>query len=169
VPALSDRDVLTLDAIAQQILPDGDDGPGAREAHVLDYIRGQLEGPWGQGARMYRQPPFVRPEDGGHGWQSALTPAEAFRYGLGALNAHTLAFLGARFEDLAETEQEGVLRELEAGSIDTFEEISSAQFFELVRRSVIEGFLSDPVYGGNHVKAGWNWIGYSAPKPARRG
>ena len=33
-------------------------------------------------------------------------------------------------------------------------------FFNLIRRHTIEGFLSDPMYGGNHDFLGWKLIGY---------
>ena len=35
-----------------------------------------------------------------------------------------------------------------------------ADFFRIVRQNVVEGFLSDPSYGGNFEMAGWRWVGY---------
>lgn len=55
----------------------------------------------------------------------------------------------AGFSTLGAVEQDEVLRGLEAG-----------EFFALVRRATIAGFLANPSYGGNRDSVGWRWIGF---------
>lgn len=152
--------VRDLRAICDRILPPTAEGPSASEAHVPQYIEGQLDGPWGQGARMYRHPPFREPLDTGHGWQSAMTPAQAYVHGLRSLREHCERNFGRRFSDLDETDQDAVIGAWEIGEIDTFGKLDGREFFALVRANVAEGLFCDPSYGGNHEMAGWRWIGY---------
>ncbi len=150
-------------AIAERIFPGGPGGPGgpgATEARVGEYIRRQLEGPWGRGEHMYRAGPFLRPNDPGHGWQSELTPAEVYRIGLQAVTRHSRSRHGRRFADLRAADQDQVLTDLASGAIEVSSDFGGREFFELVRRNVIEGLFADPVYGGNHGMVGWRWIGY---------
>src|SRR5260370_23701641 len=114
---LTAEDRRTLAAAAGRILPEAGAGPGARERGVLDYIVRALDSPWGQGARMYRHEPYPTPADSGHGWQSPLTPAGAFQYGVAALNSHAQAVFGVRFEELPDAAQDDLLRQLERSDV----------------------------------------------------
>jgi hypothetical protein len=59
-----------ITAMAERIFPADSAGPGATDAHVVDYIDGQLAGDWGWGGRMCLKGPFFVPETSGHrGWQ----------------------------------------------------------------------------------------------------
>ncbi|MGA7240730.1 MAG: gluconate 2-dehydrogenase subunit 3 family protein [Bryobacteraceae bacterium] len=40
-------------------------------------------------------------------------------------------------------------------------EIEHTEFFELLRRHTIMGFLASPVWGGNRDKSGWKLIGFN--------
>jgi gluconate 2-dehydrogenase gamma chain len=53
------------------------------------------------------------------------------------------------FSTLGPVEQDDVLRGIEAG-----------EFFALIRRATIAGFLANPSYGGNRDGVGWRWIGF---------
>jgi gluconate 2-dehydrogenase gamma chain len=55
----------------------------------------------------------------------------------------------AKFSDLNSEQQIKVLKAFEKN-----------EFFEIVRTHTIMGFFSDPSYGGNFEKAGWNLIGF---------
>lgn len=148
-------------AIAEQIFPADEHGPGATDAHVLEYIEGQLASAWGEGRGLYRSGPFLLPEDHGHGTQSPLTPAETYAYGLRALGAYTEREYGRRFDALAGDERDAVLTALAGGEVDTFEPLlPSNQFFALVRQNVLEGLFADPAHGGNRDLIGWKWLGY---------
>jgi gluconate 2-dehydrogenase gamma chain len=146
--------------IAEQIFPATSDGPGALDAGVVGFIDMQLAGAWGRGDRMYRQGPFVQPDHVGHGWQSAMAPGDAYRYGLAALEAHVRAGGARSYTELSAEQQHETLTALSEGSIATFEAIGSQAFFALIRQNVLEGLFSDPMYGGNRDLAGWRWLGF---------
>ncbi|HEY0418280.1 MAG TPA: gluconate 2-dehydrogenase subunit 3 family protein, partial [Acetobacteraceae bacterium] len=38
--------------------------------------------------------------------------------------------------------------------------VPSAEFFETLLANTIEGFFSDPTYGGNRAMVGWRMIGF---------
>jgi gluconate 2-dehydrogenase gamma chain len=158
--ALSPQHRELLTAIADRILPAESGGPTASDAHVVEYIAGQLAGPWGSGARMYRAAPFEQPDHHGHGWQLALTPAEVYASGLEAIDRHVRELYGQALATLEACEQDAILRAWAGGEIAGFGEVDPAGFFEMVRQNVIEGLLCDPIYGGNHDLAGWRWIGH---------
>ena len=45
---------------------------------------------------------------------------------------------------------------------------SSRRFFTLLLTFTLEGFFSDPVYGGNRDGVGWRFIGFSIRPPRPR-
>jgi gluconate 2-dehydrogenase gamma chain len=166
---LSAQEVRWLTVICERLVPPGPEGPSASEAHVVEFIVGQLEGPWGQGVLMYRQGPFLEPEDDGHGWQSPLTPAQAYGYGLDALDRHAREQLGHALEELSEKQQDEVITAWSERRVSTFTDIDATAFFEMVRQNVVEGLLGDPRYGGNHDMVGWRWLGYPGVADAHGG
>jgi gluconate 2-dehydrogenase gamma chain len=155
----TDAEAATVEAIVDRIYPPTS-SPGAVQAGVPSFIDEQLAGPWGRGERMYLEPPFLEPTHGGHGWQSPLTPAQAYRTGLRAVDRFTTREFGDPFVALSTSDQHTVLTDLEAGRVDTFSNFDSAAFFALLRQNVVEGLFSDPRYGGNRNMAGWDWLGF---------
>jgi gluconate 2-dehydrogenase gamma chain len=101
-----------------------------------------------------------------YGYQSLLPPAEIFRRGLTALDAHSRARYGAPFLELSEEDQDAVMGELAEDDSDDFDVPSAEGFFELARRYTIEGMFSDPIYGGNRDLCGWRLIGYPGAQRA---
>lgn len=160
---LPEAAVATLAGIADRVFPPGDGCAGGRELGVVRYVLGQLAGPWGQGARMYRQPPFSSPPHAGHGVQSGLTPAETFTLGLAAVDEHAAREHGAPFAGLAPGRQDQVLADLERGAVATPPGLDPAQFFALLLETCVEGVFSDPSYGGNRNGEAWAWIGFPGP------
>lgn len=95
-----------IEALAAQIIPTDETGPGAKEAGVIYFIDRAL---------------LIANEE-----QRAV-----YRDGLAAArNAKSVA------------------------------EIEHTQFFEILRRHVIIGFLANPSWGGNRDKIGWKAIGF---------
>jgi gluconate 2-dehydrogenase gamma chain len=146
------------EAAVARLIPADDAGPGAKEAGVAVFIDLQLAGAWGAGDHLYRQTPFLAgtPQQG---YQLAFTPAEMFRLGLAQLDeasrkAHRLAFA-----DLTQEQQDALLAGAEQGKLD-FGALPSAAFFAALLDATMEGFFSDPIYGGNRDKIGWKLVGF---------
>jgi gluconate 2-dehydrogenase gamma chain len=151
---LSAAEVAFLDAAVARLIPADELGPGAKEAGVTYFIDQQLFGGWGTMAKMYRQGPYAEgtPQQG---YQSPLTPQEIYRAAIREIN-HVL---GKPFEKLSAKEQDEVLRNLEENKL-ALESVPSRFFFNMLLDSTIEGFFSDPIYGGNRDKAGWKLVGF---------
>jgi gluconate 2-dehydrogenase gamma chain len=158
---LTDDQAATLAAVADRIFPSDARSPGANDLGVVDYIDGQLAGPWGQGDKLFRDGPFRRPEDVGHGWQSPLTPAQVYSRGLEELDRLAQASHGTRFHMLGPSAQEDIMHACEQDAVDGDfgENVSAATFFKLLHQNVIEGLFADPRHGGNRGYGGWRWLG----------
>ena len=150
----SAAEVAFVDAAVARLIPADELGPGAKEAGVAYFIDQQLFGGWGTMAKMYRQGPYSEgtPQQG---YQSPLTPQEIYRAAIREIN-HAL---GKPFEKFAAKEQDEVLKNLEDGKL-ALESVPSRFFFNMLLESTIEGFFSDPIYGGNRGKAGWRLVGF---------
>ena len=147
-----------MDAIAARLIPADDLGPGAKEAGVTQFLDGQLAGAWGAGEQFYRQGPFEKgtPEQG---YQLSFTPAEMFRRGLAALDAATRKQAGKPYAELDAAQQDAWLHDMQAGKPD-FSPLPSDVFFQALLDATIEGFFSDPLYGGNADMVGWKLVGF---------
>lgn len=150
----NDRDIAFLRAAADRLIP-ADSYPSASQAGVLTYIDGQLTSTYGRGERMYLSPPH-RAGTPEQGYQPGLSPATLYRQSLDALASHPL---GRSFPSQPEAQQNAFLRELEAGEW-MLGDVPSAVFFETLLANVIEGYFSDPLYGGNRDMAGWRMVGF---------
>ncbi|WP_144657280.1 gluconate 2-dehydrogenase subunit 3 family protein [Achromobacter dolens] len=152
------QEALAMDAIAARLIPADELGPGAKEAGVTQFVDGQLAGAWGAGEQFYRQGPFEAgtPEQG---YQLSFTPAEMFRRGLAALDAATRKQDGKPYAELDAQRQDAWLRDMQAGKPD-FSPLPSAVFFQALLDATIEGFFSDPLYGGNIDMVGWKLVGF---------
>lgn len=146
-----------VDAITARLIP-SDDGPGAREAGVIDFIDSQLAGFYGRGERWYMRGPFAEGLET-QGYQSEHPPAGLYRHAIEALDAHCEGALGAPFADLQSEQQDEVLTRLEEGGLE-LDGVSASAFFSLVLENAIEGFFCDPIYGGNRDMVGWKLVGF---------
>ena len=151
-------EALAMDAIAARLIPADELGPGGKEAGVTAFLDGQLAGAWGAGSQLYRQGPFEAgtPEQG---YQLSFTPAEMFRRGLAALDAATRKQDGKPYAELDAARQDAWLHDMQAGKPD-FSPLPSDVFFQALLDGTIEGFFSDPLYGGNVDMAGWKLVGF---------
>lgn len=147
-----------VEAAAARLIPADETGPGALEADVPFYIDRQLAGAWGAGAGLYRAGPWKRgtPEQG---YQLPFTPAELFRNALRAVNEDLRNTNAGSFAELGPEEQDKYLETLESESRD-LGGVPSDVFFESLLALTIEGFFSDPVYGGNKNMTGWKLVGF---------
>lgn len=147
-----------MDAIASRLIPNDDLGPGAKEAGVTFFLDQQLAGGWGTGDHFYRQGPFEAgtPEQG---YQLSFTPAQMFRLGLGKLEEASRSTSKKGFAELSPADQDAMLKRMQAGELD-FSPLPSAIFFQALLDGTMEGFFSDPIYGGNSGMAGWTLVGF---------
>ncbi len=137
---LAAEDWRTLAAATERILP-SDDGPGAREAHVIDFLDGQLA------TREF----------------APLAPT--FRRGARVLDDSAAREHGRPFADLAPADQDDLLVRLAEARLPV-PRFPQVDFYRLLHNLTLEGFLSDPRHGGNFEQVGWRSIGF--PEPARR-
>jgi gluconate 2-dehydrogenase gamma chain len=148
-----------VEALADRIIPPDPQTPGGKDSGCAVFIDRQLAGPYGRAEGHYNRPPFMQgtPEQGP---QSADGPAASYRRGLAALDRYCQAtYQGKRFADLAEAQQDEILKGIENGKLK-LEGVDGKSFFELVVKDVQTGFFADPLYGGNREMAAWKMIGY---------
>jgi gluconate 2-dehydrogenase gamma chain len=147
-----------MEAALARLIPADERGPGAAEAGVARFIDRQLAGPYGHGDHFYLKGPRPMGEPT-QGWQMA-SPAEAYRAAIVAVNRYAADAKGKPFARLSQADQEAVLTALEKGEADLKGGPPAKAFFKLLLQNAIEGFFSDPLYGGNSEMAGWKLIGF---------
>lgn len=154
---LNSDEAAFVEAAVARLIPEDDQWPGALTAGVPNYIDKQLAGAWGVGERLYRSGPW-RPGTPAQGYQLPFTPAELFRTSIDAINKE-LAQAGTPFSTMSSEQQDAYLARLETGGKD-LGGVPSNVFFEHLWECTIEGFFSDPVYGGNRDMVAWRMIGF---------
>jgi gluconate 2-dehydrogenase gamma chain len=148
-----------IQSAVARLIPSDDTGPGALEACVPEFIDRQMDAVFGHAAIWYMQGPFVDslPE---FGYQGRLAPRDVYRTGIAAADAHCKrAFAGKPFAQLDAAQQDAVLKGLESGAIE-FESLSGKTFFGFLLQNTKEGYLSDPIHGGNKNAVSWAMIGF---------
>jgi gluconate 2-dehydrogenase gamma chain len=126
---------ITVEAMAERIMPGAAGKPGARDLGVLNYIDLALAGPY---ARLQ----------------------EFYRLGLAQLDAYCKSEFKGGFADLSADEQDKALVALQQGKASGFEWPTAKDFFETVRTHTMEGMFADPLYGGNKNYGGWRLVGF---------
>lgn len=133
-----------LEAIADQLIPSDDLGPGAVAAGAVVYVDRALGG--------------------------ALSESRgAYRTGLAAFDRYCRASRGAPFRELSHVDQVSALIDVETGAATGARAGfagSSAAFFNMVRGHVLQGTFGDPYYGGNRNHVGWDLIEYPGVRTA---
>lgn len=162
VSFFSEAERLFIEAACARLIPEGDDNTGALTAAVPFFIERQLAGPYGQDRTRYTQPPWNEgtPEQG---YQLSHSPAQVYRLGIAEVNAYCTDKFQASFADLSTEQQDAILHQLDDGDIE-LEQIPSKVFFDHLWQNTLEGFLSDPMYGGNRNFTGWKLIGFPGPR-----
>lgn len=156
---LSGEEAFFVEAAVARLIPADALGPGALEAGCVLFIDRQLAGAYGRADHWYMQGPW--PEgDGQQGLQTRMSPAETYRAGIRALNDHCRGrFRGKTFNQLAPDDQDQLLAAIEKGKLE-LQGVKAKGFFAMLLQNTIEGFFSDPLYGGNRDMVGWRLIGF---------
>lgn len=134
-----------LEAATARILP-SDDGPGAREAGVVAFIDAQLA------------TPVLRPIAG------ALEKTAEL------LDRWAQMKHGVPFAGLGTAVQDQILEQLARGTLPV-KGFPQKEAFRALHTLTLEGFLSDPIHGGNAGMVGWKAIDFPEPgvRPGRPG
>jgi gluconate 2-dehydrogenase gamma chain len=175
----------TIEAAMARIIPT-DHQPGAREAGTIDFLDRYLSGidfiyarPDGNGFEAL---------DGkrADAWRQRIeTVRQKYLDGIQELNRLSQDLFGNDFAQLPENEQDRILTTMErpAFSNERASEEANAvagftppepalqqiaaemdlEFFPLLVLHTRQGFLADPVYGGNRNQVGWAVIGFPGP------
>lgn len=142
-----------------RLIPEDDTGPGALAAGVPEFIDRQMEGEFGHAARWYTQGPFISaaPE---FGYQGKATPREVYRAGIAAIDNHCINNCnGKRFADNDAFLQDQILKDVESGHLK-FDNVAGKTFFSWLLQNTKEGYLADPIHGGNKDMGAWKMIGF---------
>jgi len=145
-------------AAVDTLIPADELSPSGSECGCVVFIDRQLASAWAGGAKMYRGGPFLKgkPEQG---YQLPLTPRQFFAAGIAAANEWSRKTYGKDFDRLAGAQRVEALKTMEDGKAE-FNGIGSRAFFNALLNITMEGFFSDPIYGGNRDKAGWKMLGF---------
>lgn len=157
-----ETDRKTLTAIFDRLIPADEHGSSASEAGCIEFIDSELAGDYGSGAALYLSGP-LNPgnEEALMGSPQFLTPPrERYLTGLKALEAWSQKTQHKPFYEMDTAAIDSFLKDMEAGKIDLGKEINSQALFELMLQNVREGYLADPIYGGNKNMVGWKMIGF---------
>jgi gluconate 2-dehydrogenase gamma chain len=148
-----------VEAMVDHMVPADEISPKGTDLGVNIYIDRALAGGWGKGDRLYMQGPWKQGTPS-QGYQLPLTPAQLYRAGIEATNAHCRKVFGKSFDRIEDAQRQEVLIGLSTGKISFENGLPARLFWATLYQTVIEGMYSDPIYGGNRNKAGWAIIGF---------
>src|SRR4051794_18810353 len=148
-----------VEALVDHMVPADEISPKGTDLGVNIYIDRALAGGWGKGDRLYMQGPWKQGAPS-QGYQLPLTPAQLYRAGIEATNAHCRKVFGKSFDRIEASQRQEVLIDLSSGKITFDNGLPVRAFWAMLYQTVIEGMYSDPIYGGNRNKAGWAIIGF---------
>jgi gluconate 2-dehydrogenase gamma chain len=175
----------TIEAAMARIIPT-DHEPGALEAGTIDFLDRYLSGI----DYVYAKPDgsgFARLEGKrAEAWRQRIEIVRRkYVDGIEELNQRSRAKFGNDFADLAADQQNVILTMMERPDRDqergreeeqavagftppepALQQIAAEvdlDFFPLLVLHTRQGFLADPVYGGNRDRVGWDVIGFPGP------
>ena len=156
--ALTPTEAAFVIAAVDTLIPADDLSPSGSDCGVAVFIDRQLASAWGGGDKTYRSGPYHtgKPEQG---YQLPLTPREYVATGIAAANAWTRKTYGKEFDRLSVADRTAALTAMETGKAE-FVGFGARGFFERLLSLTMEGFFSDPIYGGNRDKVAWKLLGF---------
>lgn len=149
-------------AACDRLIPAGGRGPGALETNVPVFIDQQLASDLG--SEIYLEGPFKLDAPAEMGYQIPYRPQEIYQKGIKSVDAFCQDKHQKNFASLDAPKQEDVLKQLQKGEVSfkAFGEdvLKSKQFFGELLNHTKQGYLSDPIYGGNKGMKAWIAIGF---------
>ena len=103
-----------VEALVDHMVPADEISPKGTDLGVNIYIDRALAGGWGKGDRLYMQGPW-KLGTAAQGYQLPLTPAQLYRAGIEATNAHCRKVFGKSFDRIEEAQRQEVLVGLSSG------------------------------------------------------
>ncbi|WP_027816237.1 gluconate 2-dehydrogenase subunit 3 family protein [Paraburkholderia bannensis] len=149
-------------AACDRLIPADGRGPGALETNVPIFIDQQLHGEFGH--EIYLQGPFDVKAPPTLGYQLPYTPQEIYQRGIKIVDSWCQQQHQKRFCELDAAQQDAALKALQGNEIDfaQFGEaaLKGSQLFGEMLSDSKNGYLSDPIYGGNKGMKAWIAIGF---------
>jgi gluconate 2-dehydrogenase gamma chain len=153
------QEAATVEAFVDRLIPADDLSPGGKDCGCAVFIDRQLAGPYGRFDGYYLSGPFQQGTKQ-QGPQSPVTPAQQYRKALAALDAACRdKFANKAFAELSDAQKDEVIGGLEQGTF-TLAGTDGQEFFKLILKNTQNGFLADPIYGGNKDMASWKMLGF---------
>lgn len=166
----NDAEFKAICAICDCFIPEDDTGPGALESNVPVFIDLQLSSDYGK--NWYLKGPFPKNPSPLMYYQLPYLPAEQYRIGLEIIDKAMHQQYEKAFADLSSQQQNDVLSQLESGDIDfsQYDEdyLTSSGFFSQMLTDTKNGYLADPMYGGNKGMGAWKMIGFPGARASFR-
>ena len=119
---------LTLAEVQEHLFPSDDSSPGAKDISALRFLSNMLDAP-----------------------DTDSEEKEFIFKGVGWLNDLSKTTYHKSFITLNSKNKESVLRKIESSN-------AGGRWLSLMMSYLIEALLSDPVYGGNKDRKGWQWL-----------
>lgn len=148
-----------ITAAVERLIPSNEDGPGAVELGVPEFIDRQMDTDYGHGARWYLQGPFHPDADFTLGYQMKYSPREMYRVAIAEIDTWCRQQHGKVFAELDGATQDQVLHLLEKGQM-SLANMKANEFFIQLLANTKEGYFADPMYGGNRGMGSWKMIGF---------
>jgi gluconate 2-dehydrogenase gamma chain len=153
------KEAATVEAFVDRLIPPDPQTPGGKDIGCAVFIDRQLAGPYGRNEDLYMMGPFQQGTKQ-QGPQSPLTAAQQYRKALAALDSASRGKYGGKgFAELSDEQKDEVIKGLEDGSFK-LDDFDGQSFFTLILTDTRNGFLADPIYGGNKDMAAWKMIGF---------
>jgi gluconate 2-dehydrogenase gamma chain len=155
-------------AACDRLIPAEGRGPGVLETNVPVFIDQQLHD--GLGNDIYMQGPHPAKYAPTLGFQNPHSPQQIYRTGIKLAQQYTRQTHGKPFDQLAPADKDAVLTELQKNGADFAAlgepALKASQFFNQLLNDTKNGYLADPIYGGNKDMKAWVAIGFPGARGA---
>jgi gluconate 2-dehydrogenase gamma chain len=133
-----------VETLVDHMVPADEISPNGTDLGINIYIDRALAGSWGKGDRLYMQGPWKQGAPS-QGYQLPLTPAQLYRAGIAATNAHCRKTYGEAFDRIEPAQRQEVLIGLSTGKVSFDNGLPVRVFWTTLYQTVIEGIYSDHV------------------------
>jgi len=155
-------------AACDRLIPAEGKGPGALETNVPIFIDQQLH--IGLGDDIYLQGPFKTDAPATMGFQMSYAPQSVYRIGIKLAQQQCQQTHGKPFEQLTAVDKDAFLTSLQKNVVDFAAMgelgLKASQFFGQFLSDSKNGYLADPMYGGNKDMKAWVAIGFPGARAA---